>query len=285
MGRIFPQVSRASLEALAGQLRSGRLGPPYRLPALLSCLPPQDCAEVLAQLQVFASEGLSPCGIARLVEAIVEERLASQKAEDRLQMVWSPPALDQVDARDTASVIRELFESAQTSVDIVTYALDTGDKAKAIFGRLAEHFDRCEDFGLRLFVDIRRPFGDTAPLEEHRQAFWHDFQRKIWPGSRLPSVFYDPRSLGSSTAERSSLHAKAVLVDRRLSFLTSANFTQAAHQRNIEAGVLIRDPAFTQAMIRQLDGLIEKGHLCPLTTAERQACVGSLPSPETGVAW
>ena len=65
--------------------------------------------------------------------------------------------------------------------------------------------------------------------------------RSTWPGHRMPEVFYDPRSLASGPGKRMSLHAKCVVVDNRWAFVTSANFTEAAQQRNIEAGVLVDD--------------------------------------------
>lgn len=50
--------------------------------------------------------------------------------------------------------------------------------------------------------------------------------------------------------KRASLHAKCVVVDERMAFISSANFTEAAQIRNIEVGVLIRSEPFA----RQLAG-------------------------------
>jgi phosphatidylserine/phosphatidylglycerophosphate/cardiolipin synthase-like enzyme len=80
----------------------------------------------------------------------------------------------------------------------------------------------------------------------------------------LPELLYDPRSLAEEGEKRAVLHAKLVIVDQRKTLLTSANFTEAAHERNIEAGVLIDDPAFAQRIVRQLNHLIEGGALVKL---------------------
>ncbi|MGH9321370.1 MAG: phospholipase D-like domain-containing protein [Vicinamibacteria bacterium] len=61
-----------------------------------------------------------------------------------------------------------------------------------------------------------------------------------------------------------SLHAKCVVVDDRLSLVTSANFTEAAHWRNIEAGVLVDDPRFAVNLRSQFDRLIAEGLLLRL---------------------
>lgn len=39
---------------------------------------------------------------------------------------------------------------------------------------------------------------------------------------------------------RAVLHAKCVVIDGRTAFVSSTNFTQAAQERNIEVGVLVR---------------------------------------------
>ena len=43
------------------------------------------------------------------------------------------------------------------------------------------------------------------------------------------------------------LHAKAVVVDDRAAFVTSANLTEAALDRNIEVGVLSRERTLAAA--------------------------------------
>ena len=66
---------------------------------------------------------------------------------------------------------------------------------------------------------------------------------------------YDPRSVEPRTEhdKRSSMHAKCVVVDHRHVFITSANFTEAAQQRNIEVGLLLDSPP----VARRLEGFFE----------------------------
>ena len=52
-------------------------------------------------------------------------------------------------------------------------------------------------------------------------------------------------------------HAKCVIADDDLAFVTSANFTEWAQQRNVEAGVLIRDRHFAGQLRQQFDGLVQ----------------------------
>lgn len=48
-------------------------------------------------------------------------------------------------------------------------------------------------------------------------------------------------------------------LDEERLFITSANFTEAAHERNIEAGVLLVDRVAAKAMQKQFERLVEKG--------------------------
>jgi len=57
------------------------------------------------------------------------------------------------------------------------------------------------------------------------------------------------------------LHAKAVVADEESMFLTSANFTEAALDRNIELGILLRDPALAVSIVRHFRILIDHGKL------------------------
>jgi len=95
---------------------------------------------------------------------------------------------------------------------------------------------------------------------EALRAFEERFRRRDWPGGRLPAVFYDPRSMDTGP-KRSVLHAKCVVVDDRYAFVTSANFTEAAQTRNIEAGVLLDDPPFAIALRGQFESLATAGLL------------------------
>ncbi len=86
-----------------------------------------------------------------------------------------------------------------------------------------------------------------------------------WPGSSRPAVYYDPRSLDPD-GPGGVLHAKAVVVDDEAVFVTSANLTEAALDRNIEVGLLVRDRALAATVLSHFQGLIDRGLLRPLSS-------------------
>jgi phosphatidylserine/phosphatidylglycerophosphate/cardiolipin synthase-like enzyme len=204
---------------------------------------------------------MTPRHIARVLELLAEERAAAQRTSDRVQLVCSPPDLDQVDARDTAVVVRDLLRDAKSSVLIVSFALDHGDKARALFGELASRMDADPTLTVQLFANIHRVKGDERADAALVSEFKIRFKTQVWPGARMPELFYDPRSLVQGGPTRAVLHAKCIVADKRWTLVTSANFTEAAHERNIEAGVLLDDPALAARVTRQFEGLASRGSL------------------------
>lgn len=114
-----------------------------------------------------------------------------------------------------------------------------------------------------LLLNIQRKLEDTRAGDELVVRFADRFWTKDWPGERQPSVFYDPRSLASDGAV-GVLHAKAVVVDDRAAFITSANLTGAAFDHNIEVGVLSRGRGLAASLARHFRVLIDRKLLWPL---------------------
>ena len=71
-------------------------------------------------------------------------------------------------------------------------------------------------------------------------------------------MYFDPRSLHGSGEDTACLHAKCIVVDDERAFVTSANLTEAAQLRNIEAGVLLQDASFARALRLQFEALMNR---------------------------
>ncbi len=74
-------------------------------------------------------------------------------------------------------------------------------------------------------------------------------------------MYYDPRSVAPVGPTRSALHAKCVVIDGQEALVTSANFTAAAQERNIELGLLVNSPVVAGQVEGHFDALIRGGHL------------------------
>ena len=181
--------------------------------------------------------------------AVVDARISRETAAE---LVWTGPEASRSGSRDTLVVVNELFSSAQRSVHVSTYVVYQPDR---VFATLGARLDAVPELQARIFVNIERKPGDTRT----DTALTFDYARVLgekWPGRRRPEVYFDPRGLSTGTDTRASWHAKCVHVDDAVAFVTSANFTEWAMQRNVEAGALIRSRHFALQLRSQLDSLV-----------------------------
>ena len=261
MSHPLRALGRAALIGLADALARGSIGAPITRASLAPHVPGDHLDAVGAALIAMERDGMAPRHIAQAVRLLIEERDAGQRMADRVELVWSPPELDTIDARDTSVVVQELFRRAKVSVLISTFALDARKKAEALFGELAARMDAEPALTVRVFANIHRKYLDKTPATTLVREFATRMREDIWPGRRLPEVFYDPRSVEMEDRKRAVLHAKCVVVDDRWTLLTSANFTEAAQERNMEAGAVVDDRLLAERVRRQFDGLVEAGKL------------------------
>lgn len=193
----------------------------------------------------------------RLAALLLDTAAAGAEAkltgESLAELVWTGPESVVSHSRDTAVVVRELFAAATRSVLVSTFTIQDG---RHIFAPLAARLDECPDLKTSFFVHAGRVWRDTREDSEILREFADDLARQ-WPGRRRPEVFYNPRTLSVDEEVRASWHAKCVIVDDEISFVTSANFTEWAQQRNVEAGVLVRSAHFTRQLRAQFDMLVQ----------------------------
>lgn len=260
MTDVLHRLSASDLSALAAALRSGRLAPPFSEVAVRRFCGGGVAAGVAAGLDQLVGEGMQPKHVATLIDAVGRARSDHPKESDLVELVWSGPEGHGVTNRDTGVVVRELFGTATTEVLVAGFAVYQG---RDVFRRLAERMAEVPGLRVRLFLDVRRPYGDTTPASELVWKFVTRFRNDEWPGESMPELYYDPRSLEENADKRSSLHAKCVVVDRRVALVTSANFTEAAQTRNIEVGSLIRSSGFAASLAGHFEALMSGNQLLP----------------------
>jgi phosphatidylserine/phosphatidylglycerophosphate/cardiolipin synthase-like enzyme len=246
-------LSPVALNDLANALDAGSLTAPYAPLQLRRLGCGGDSDRIASDLSRLASLGMPPPALAAALRLVAAERQAGQQTSDRTELVWTGPETRAGRGRDTAVVVRELFESAENNVLVATFALFQG---RQLLEQLARRMDERRGLQVKLFVNVARPYGDTTPEAAIVKTFADDFLRDHWPGPRLPIVYYDPRSLATAPGPRSSLHAKVVVVDDARAFVTSANLTEAAQERNIEAGVLVDSHPFAESLRLQFEALV-----------------------------
>ena len=149
------------------------------------------------------------------------------------------------------------------SLWISTYAFFDGPKA---FETLARRMDAVPTLKAILLLNLQRKHGDTTSADRLVRRFADRFWTIEWPGQSRPRVYFDPRAL-ELDGPGGVLHAKAVVADDEAVFVTSANLTEAALDRNVELGILVRDRTLAASVSSHFAGLIERSVLMPLPSA------------------
>jgi phosphatidylserine/phosphatidylglycerophosphate/cardiolipin synthase-like enzyme len=254
-------LADADLAEIGKALRSHRVEPPYSSVGLQRFVGELAASQAAMALQALADQGFSPTQLAAVIELILKSRNQKRIAEDLIDLVTTGPEAPGITNRDTSVVVRELFAHAQQSVLVAGYAVYQGQK---VFQALAERMEAVPELRVRMFFDIGRGQGDTSAPSEIVRRFAEKFRTRQWPkGWKLPEVFFDPRSLESDPHKKACLHAKCIVVDRQKVFVSSANFTEAAQERNLEVGLLIDSSSLAERLTNHFDCLAQGNLLTP----------------------
>jgi phosphatidylserine/phosphatidylglycerophosphate/cardiolipin synthase-like enzyme len=249
------RLSDTDLHELATALRSDRLPGPYSAVTVERVVSTPLASNVAEELQQLADQGFLPDQIATTMEIMVQARNQRNITEDLIDLVITGPEAPGASNRDTSVVVRELFAHAQKNVLVAGYAVYQGQR---VFQALADRMEELPQLKVRMFLDIQRGPGDTSATGEITRRFANHFRTKQWPQSRqLPEVFFDPRALETDTQKKACLHAKCIVVDYHDLFVSSANFTEAAQERNLEVGLLIHSPVLAARVQGHFEGLVE----------------------------
>jgi phosphatidylserine/phosphatidylglycerophosphate/cardiolipin synthase-like enzyme len=233
--KLVEEMPASLIESLIQQLRAGGLHP---------CMPNPGYQ---ARVEAFVGRGTE----SRLELApMLEVALAAKRSRPTVELVWTGPATSVVPVRRTEQVMTDLIDSANRKLTIMSFGIFQ-------VPRLVESLEHA----LERQVDIRIILGDREA-----QTDWVIDQQRYQLGAIVASKaslcwWPHKRRLRDDVGCAGLMHAKAAVADSRTAFLTSANLTEAALERNIELGVLIHGGALPGAIDRLVDALLESGEL------------------------
>jgi len=253
------RLSDDELDRLADALRQGTIRPGVGVQQARNVGLGQNAARVIEWLPGAIHEFGSMEGVIAAIQLIREERRRRSASSSGPELILTGPAFEGVSIRDTRVVVRELFASARRTVLIVGYAFYAGD---SIFEPLAERMACRPEMRVRLVVNVQRRGGRTA--SQAVEDFARDFWQSSWPFHPRPEVFYAHETSAGQRAALARVHAKLVVVDARVVYVSSANFTRPAFHRNLEAGIRVSDQEVGRRLTAYFDRLIEAGYVRPL---------------------
>ena len=181
---------------------------------------------------------------------MLEVALAAKRSRHTTELVWTGPATPVVPVRQTEQVLSGLIEAAERTLTITSFGIYQ-------VPRLVEALELALDRGvaLRIVMGDREARSDQAIEQQRRQL-----GRSVVGRATLLQWPHDRRSRDEQ-GHAGMMHIKAAVADSRSAFLTSANLTEAALERNMELGVLLRGGNLPAAIDRLFDALLESGEL------------------------
>lgn len=181
--------------------------------------------------------------------SMLEVALAAKLGMQTTELVWSGPSTSAVPRRATEQVLFELIEAARQRLTIMSFGVF---RIPRLVASLKE--------ALAKGVHLRIVLGDRESSGEN------DMERQLQELGQIvvssASIFrwVPERRLRDEQGHAGLMHAKAAVADSCI-FLTSANLTEAALERNMELGVLIRGGRLPIAIEQLLDNLTECGEI------------------------
>lgn len=236
-------LSRA--KDLAGLLAQGRT----RERALTELATPGVSAVVEKLYDVLQTESVPVTEAAAYVRGYVAAMLRARDAV-QVRTVWSGPSTPAVPVRATAQVLIEVIDEARDELLAMTYA---ARPYPALTRALTEAAAR----GVKTHVVVETLAGAHGLLSgrEPADAFVSVPGLRLWHWAR-----------DSAGNAHSRQHAKLAVADRRMLFLGSANLTESAARRNIEAGVMVRGGEAPRRAAEHIVELQRLGILRPFRT-------------------
>jgi phosphatidylserine/phosphatidylglycerophosphate/cardiolipin synthase-like enzyme len=181
---------------------------------------------------------------------MLEVALAAKRSRQSTELVWTGPSTPVVPVRRTEQVLCDLICSAERSLTMTSFGIFQ-------VPRLVEELERSLERG----VALRIVLGDReARSDQQIDRQRHQLGRTVaaqaallqWPEKRRPR---------DEQGHAGLMHVKAAVADSKVAFVTSANLTEAALERNMELGVLIRGGGLPAAIDRLIDALLETAEL------------------------
>lgn len=177
---------------------------------------------------------------------MLEVALTAKRAAPTTELVWTGPATPVVPARRTEQVLCDLIRCAERTLTMTSFGIFQ-------VSRLVEELERSLERGvaLRIVLGDRESHSDQE-IDSQRYQLGRIVAAQAtllqWPPERRPR---DERG------HAGLMHVKAAIADSHIAFLSSANLTEGALERNMELGVLIRGGHLPAAIDRLIDVLVE----------------------------
>jgi phosphatidylserine/phosphatidylglycerophosphate/cardiolipin synthase-like enzyme len=189
---------------------------------------------------------VSPAELASMLEVA----LAAKQMEPTTEIVWTGPATTVVPIRRTEQVLSDLIQHAERCLTIASFGVFQ-------IPRLVDELEVAVARG----VTLRIVLGDRESLNENGIVRQRLQLGQVLSDGALILQWPAEKRTRDSQGRAGLMHMKAAVADSHVAFLTSANLTEAALERNMELGVLIRGGRTPGAIEQLIESLVQSGEL------------------------
>jgi phosphatidylserine/phosphatidylglycerophosphate/cardiolipin synthase-like enzyme len=231
---------------------------PDRIDALCAALGLAKDANILAAVKSALGAAFSPQLVAGLADALkANPRVSSDElaamfrassataslaaGASSVELVWTGPATGMVPIRHTAQVLTGLIDEARERLFLVSFvAYHVGSVVDALRRAIERGVQ------VRVLLEQSREHGGNVTVDSIGML------RRSLPHAQL---YVWDKPAGEAT-QAASVHAKCAVADGALAFVTSANLSDAAMERNMELGVLLRGGQVPRLLDQHLAALV-----------------------------
>ena len=164
----------------------------------------------------------------------------------KTEIVWTGPSTGQVPIRHTEQVLCEVINYAKRHLFIVSFvAYEIESVISAMRGAIGRNVQ------INLLLESSSKDGGRVSQDSIKMML------RLFPSASIYS--WSEKSKSTATQSLGAIHAKCAVADGELAFVTSANLTTTAMERNIELGVLIRGGNLPLELGKHLQSLLTAG--------------------------
>lgn len=239
VSQLVTLLSPSKVEAIAARLRG--TGPKERDRSLhLLVGTPAARAVLDSFITAWEQSELPGDVVAGILVGATHTRLQAQR-DSNVELVWTGPTTPFVATRRTEQVLLDLVQHAKSELFIVSFvAYDVPSVVRAINAAIDRGVET------RILIEASSANGGSLPVDPVATM------RSCVPSALLYAWTDRPHPFTNGR-----VHAKVAVADERTAFLTSANLTGHALEKNMEAGILVTGGHVPASLRAHLHALIK----------------------------
>lgn len=236
-------ASPGRIRAVAARLR-GLSAPQEAPPAHTLADTPPGREAVARILAAWVTANVGGSEVAGMLLGACHARLSVER-EQSIELVWTGPTTRFVPTRRTDQVLLDLIRGARSDLFLVSFvAYSVGSVVKAL--------NEASGRGVRVRVLLEASTSHGGSLDVDPAATMR---------TNVPTAELFTWKQKAEPFVEGKVHAKVAVVDGTRAFITSANLTGHALEKNMEAGVLVNGGRVPEALSSHLQALIDVGSI------------------------